>query len=445
MNQRKVTAFRMFILLAGTLMLLAGCRIPFVRNKVPKPVISPPTGTYYSEQTVTIACKQNNSTIRYTLDGSDPTSSSAVYTGAVTILANKTLKARAYFGPDTPSEVAEAVYTLDLSNTVAIPAFYPTPGSYTEAQSVTIHSNTAGAAIYYTLDGSAPTQTSTQYTVPIPVSATITIKARAYKTGYVDSAIAIGAYVFDSPPPGLILVSGGTFSNGTANVTLSGFYLGRYEVKQTEYFNIMNVNPSFFNTVADAPVDGVSWFKAVEYCNRRSMAESLQPCYSYLTYGSNPSNWPAGWSSDYHNSDNLNCDWNAGGYRLPTEMEWMFASKGGTQSQSYDYSGSDDVTAVAWYLNNSGSTTHSVGTKAPNELGIYDLSGNLLEWVWDRWEYTYPAVAQTNPHGPESGYTDRTVRGGGYNNVANQCTLVYRSLLTAQNGSGMGFRVCRKA
>ena len=243
-------------------------------------------------------------------------------------------------------------------------------------------------------------------------------------------------------PENFVLVEGGTFHNGTSDVTISSFYIGKYELTQAEYQAVMGNNPSHFPNVTNGPVERVSWFNAIEYCNRRSMQEELAPCYSYLNFGTNPDDWPFGWNTSSDNHTNVACSWTANGYRLPTEMEWMFAAKGGNQSQGYTYSGSNTVGDVAWYYSNSGSTTHTVGTKDPNELGLYDMSGNVWEWVWDIYG-SYPGGAQTDPHGPDSG-SYRVFRGGSWNLVAHLCTVSFRYGDFATFADvGVGFRVCR--
>jgi formylglycine-generating enzyme len=243
-------------------------------------------------------------------------------------------------------------------------------------------------------------------------------------------------------PENFVFVEGGTFNNGTSDVTLSSFYIDKYELTQAEYQAVMGVNPSSFGGYPNRPVEQVSWFDAIEYCNRRSMQEGLTPCYSYSTYGTDPNDWPTGWNTSYANHTNVSCDWTANGYRLPTEMEWMFAAKGGNQSQGYTYSGSNTIGDVAWHGSNSGSRTHDVGELAANELGTFDMSGNVWEWVWDIYGF-YPSGSQNNPTGANSG-SDRVIRGGGWGSSAGYCTVSYRGFDFATGSySGLGIRVVR--
>jgi len=244
-------------------------------------------------------------------------------------------------------------------------------------------------------------------------------------------------------PENFVLVEGGTFNNGTSDVTVSSFYIDKYELTQAGYQAVMGTDPaSGYGNGDNYPVYYVSWFNAIEYCNRRSMQDGLSPCYSYSTYGTNLANWPVGWNTNNANHTNVSCNWSANGYRLPTEMEWMFAARGGNQSQGYTYSGSNDINAVAWYRSNSGNTTHIVGTKAPNELGIFDMSGNVWEWCWDIYG-AYPSGAQTDPHGANNG-SYRVLHSGSWTNYNTDCSVSYRLRVDATGSTkDIGFRVIR--
>jgi formylglycine-generating enzyme len=241
----------------------------------------------------------------------------------------------------------------------------------------------------------------------------------------------------------LLYVEGGVFSNGTATITLSSFYLSKYEVTQHAYQSVMGANPSNFQGVFDGPVNKATWFNAIEYCNRRSISEGITPCYTYGSYGTDPGYWPAGWNIDSADHLNIACNWTANGYRLPTEMEWMFAARGGNLAHDYVYSGSDSADNVAWYVDNSGSFIHSVGLLQPNELGIFDMSGNVWEWCWDISAYYTPG-SQTNPTGPTTG-TSRVLRSGCYASTSSACMITKRYDSPANSLTNrFGFRVCRR-
>ncbi|MDR2869166.1 MAG: formylglycine-generating enzyme family protein [Deferribacteraceae bacterium] len=180
-------------------------------------------------------------------------------------------------------------------------------------------------------------------------------------------------------------------------VTVSSFHIGKYEVTQREWTAIMGNNPSNFKG-EELPVEQVSWLDVIEYCNKRSLAEGLTPVYS-------------------GRGNDITADWSANGYRLPTEAEWEYAAGGGNKSQlAMTYSGSNNVDAVGWYSGNSGNRTHTIASKQANELGIYDMSGNIWEWVWD-WYGEYSGREQVDPVGPVSG-DYRVFRGGSWYNDA---------------------------
>jgi formylglycine-generating enzyme required for sulfatase activity len=134
---------------------------------------------------------------------------------------------------------------------------------------------------------------------------------------------------------------------------------------------------------------------------------------------------------------------NADGYRLPTEMEWEFAARGGNQSQNYIYSGSFNIWEVAWFTYNSNNTTHKIGTKIPNEQGLYDMSGNVWEWCWD-WYDPYPIGSYINPTGPGGGDL-RIGRGGGWSAQAQYCQISNRPIsYPFCRDNSIGFRVVRR-
>ena len=177
-------------------------------------------------------------------------------------------------------------------------------------------------------------------------------------------------------------------------VTVSSFLIGKYEVTQAEWKEVMGLNPSYWKG-DNLPVENVSWYDAVDYCNKRSLKEGLTPCYS----GS---------------GNSIICNWGANGYRLPTEAEWEYAARGGKHSKGYKYSGSNDIGSVAWYDGNAGNKTHEVGTKAANELGLHDMSGNVWEWCWDWYDSGYYAKSPgSDPRGAGSG-SYRELRGGSW-------------------------------
>ena len=200
----------------------------------------------------------------------------------------------------------------------------------------------------------------------------------------------------------MVYVEGGSFDMGATSeqvsdadsdekpvhrVTLSDYYIGRCEVTQELWKAVMGSNPSKFKG-AQKPVEQVSWNDCQNFIKKLNSLTGMT-------------------------------------FRLPTEAEWEYAARGGNKSRHYKYSGSDNIDDVAWYWDNCRRKTHAVGTRTANELGIYDMSGNVREWCSD-WYGDYSAGAQTNPQGPSSG-SDHVLRGGSWGDHAS-CRVSNRSI-----------------
>jgi formylglycine-generating enzyme len=417
-------------------------------NSVATPTFNPAGGTYTTAQTVTILCATDGAVIRYTLDGTAPTDSSLTYSAPLSINQTATLKARSFKDGWSDSEIATAEYVINLL-AVATPTFNPQDGTYTSAQSVTISCATSEATIRYTTNGDEPVATSTLYTSPVPVNVTTTLKARAFREGMVDSEVGTGVYTIQiNPSDEFILVPGGTFQMGVVDVAepvhsviLNSFSMCKHEVTQMEWTAVMGSNPSSFSGYPNRPVEQVSWYDIIKYCNLRSMEEELTPVYT-ISGSTDPANWGDVPTSDNTTWNDAICNWTANGYRLPTEAEWEFAARGGNSSQGYTYSGSNDLSTVAWYGDNSNSETRDVMTKTENELGLFDMSGNVWEWCWD-WHDTYPSTTQSNPTGPTTG-SGRVFRGGCWYFFPEFCQNANRALGPLETRDfGIGFRLCR--
>lgn len=214
----------------------------------------------------------------------------------------------------------------------------------------------------------------------------------------------------------MIHVEGGTFTMGatsemkdpnsyekpTHQVTLSSYYIGETPVTQKLWQAVMGSNPSYFKG-GNRPVEEVSWYDCQEFINKLNQKTGKK-------------------------------------FRLLTEAEWEYAARGGNKSKHTQYSGSNNLDEVAWYESNSGGKTHPVKTKKPNELGIYDMSGNVWEWCQD-WFDAYKKGSQTSPTGPTSGVS-RVDRGGNWSTNVRYCYLSCRSFTYPEHGhNGLGLRL----
>ncbi|HNX77792.1 MAG TPA: Ig-like domain-containing protein, partial [Candidatus Rifleibacterium sp.] len=268
-------------------------------------------------------------------------------------------------------------------------------------------------------------------------------------------------YSYSSAIGTLKFVPTGTFQRDATPAnksTVSKFRMSQHEITKEQFVAVTGLaNPSdSFAAVVNGPVQKTGWYHALVFCNKLSMAESLTPVYT-IGASTDPADWltaNGGVVPDSANPawDSASASWIANGYRLPTEMEWMWAAMGadrsnpgqvntaGYQKPFSGSNGSNAATDFAWFTQ---ATTYTVGTKSANELGIYDLSGNTWEWCWDYYA-AYPPGANSDYRGPVSG-SFRLTRGGGWSNDASYLTMAMRSWDNPYyQANTQGFRVVRR-
>ncbi len=251
------------------------------------------------------------------------------------------------------------------------------------------------------------------------------------------------ATVFEPILPELILVEAGSFEMGSAqghgdeqpvhtvHITRP-FLIGKHKVTFEEYDQFCDDAPGRMRLDDGGwgrgkhPVFGVTWYDAMAFCNWLSEKEGLTPCYS-------------------GKGKLTKCDFSASGYRLPTEAEWEYAAGGGSLREGYLYAGSNEADQVAWYSENSNGMPHAVGLKTPNELGLFDMSGNGWEWCWDWYDKDYYASSPAeDPIGPASG-SNRSRRASGWQQAADTLRVTFRSADSPSYRGGNGFRLVRTA
>jgi formylglycine-generating enzyme required for sulfatase activity len=217
----------------------------------------------------------------------------------------------------------------------------------------------------------------------------------------------------------MVYLPGGQFMMGTSQgdpdegpahkVTLSGFMMDKYPVTHDMFTKAQVPNPSHWQDNPKKPVERVRWRDAKQYCNERSLLEGLKPCYN-------------------EKSMDWECNYSANGYRLPTEAEWEFACRAGTDAP-YDFVQVDKLGQYAWFADNAGQKTHPVGQKKPNLWGLYDMYGNVSEWCEDVYSPTYYLTSPPlDPQGPPSPGKDvqRVMRGGSWKATAAMCRATFR-------------------
>jgi formylglycine-generating enzyme len=280
-------------------------------------------------------------------------------------------------------------------------------------------------------------------------------------------------------PIEMVYIQGGTFQMGDSfsegdtdelpvhSVTLSSFYLGKYEVTQAEWTAYMPAeNWSSYGAGVNYPAYYVSWYEIIKYCNLRSIAEGMTPVYM-INNSTDPTEW--GTVPADHNTawDAAICNWSANGYRLPSEAEWEYAARGGLSGQrfpngatiSHSTNGDTqanyfaqpslytyDVSPTTDYHPSYNGKSSPVGSFPPNGYGIYDMAGNLWEWCWDWYSSSYYSISPSNnPTGPTTGLI-RAGRGGYWSYTANHCRVacrLYLYYLPDFSDKNIGFRVAR--
>ena len=285
-----------------------------------------------------------------------------------------------------------------------------------------------------------------RFKVKLKIEPTKTVKKEAVVINtFANYTETVAGVSFD-----MIAINGGTFKMGSPKsevdrssnetqhqVRVSDFYMAKYELSQAEYKAIIGSNPSSFKG-DNLPVERVSWYDAVEFCNKLSKKAGLEPYYEI-------------------NGTTISLNKKANGYRLPTEAEWEYAAGGGASNRT-EFAGTNNEKDLYKYANfcdkkctyswkerkqNDGfENTAPVGTYIANQLGLYDMSGNVYEWCYD-WYGTYNLDISENPTGDISG-SGRVRRGGSWNFYAEYCRSAYRySSTPSSSGNYIGFRLCR--
>jgi formylglycine-generating enzyme len=243
----------------------------------------------------------------------------------------------------------------------------------------------------------------------------------------------------------MVKVQGGTFKMGSKDsdnsadndeqkehsVTVKDFEICKFEITVWQWKEYVKANKlkmplkPTWGWQDNYPINNITWYEAIAYCNWLSKREKLDLVYS-------------------QNGPNVTCDFTKNGYRLPTEAEWEYAAKGGNKSKETRYSGSNNQDEIAWHKGNSNASPHTIGTKLPNELGIYDMSGNVWEWCWDWYNKDYYKIEDgKNPRGPVMGER-KSVRGGSWDSKLNYMRPANRiSTIPNKTHEFYGFRVAR--
>ncbi len=280
------------------------------------------------------------------------------------------------------------------------------------------------------------------------VSKSVKLQKPAAATRKTPSAVVKSAPAKAEPAGDMVLIHGGTFQMGDVfnegfapekpvhSVTVNDFYMGKYEVTQKEWMQLMGFNPSKYKD-PNSPVEWITWYDVAEFCNLKSKKEGLTPCYTF-------------------NGPDVSCDFNANGYRLPTEAEWEYAAREGGRKVRFG-NGQDVADPAKINFNGNSSSTAAyfkpgeyrrmpwpVGSFKPNALGLFDMSGNVWEWCWDWYSDNYYQKSESNnPRGPKNG-NFKAIRGGSFSDGPEdiRCTNRIYSKPSLKSSS-IGFRLVR--
>lgn len=404
---------------------------------------------------------EGSASLTYT-SGTPATATVNASTGEVTLRALGTTVITASKDATATHTAVSASYTLTVTPSIV----FADGATVTKMLGTGTYTNTVSGegsdSLTYTsgTPATATVNASTGVVSLVASGTTVITASKAAAEGHPAESASYTLKVISGPS--MVSVPAGTFQRDVSPTNISevsAFGMSSTEITRSQFVVMLNTDPSNTNksTGLTDPVQCTSWYHAIAFCNKLSLAEGLSPVYTVpgvdfttLTYadipGSNNTNWNA-----------VTATWTNTGYRLPTEMEWMWAAMGapadgqtGTNTTGYRklYAGGGitDVSPIVgfvWFSNNSLSTTHPTGSKTANEQGLFDMSGNVREWCWD-WSFSYPSGNLTNYKGASSGEY-RIYRGGSWEDNSPKCAVAYRE---GEEPNYMldtvGFRVVRR-